>query len=45
MSARIDSCFAKLRDEGRAAVIPYIACGDPDADATVDIMLAPPAAR
>ena len=25
MSARIDTCFAKLRDEGRAAVIPYIA--------------------
>lgn len=40
MSSRIDSCFAKLRDEGRAAVIPYIACGDPYADATVDIMLA-----
>jgi len=40
MSARIDNCFAKLRDEGRKAVIPYIACGDPFADATVDIMLA-----
>ena len=40
MTARIDSAFAKLRDEGRAAVIPYIACGDPFADATVDIMLA-----
>jgi tryptophan synthase alpha chain len=40
MSARIDKCFAKLRDDGRKAVIPYIACGDPFADATVDIMLA-----
>ena len=40
MSARIDNCFAKLREEGRKAVIPYIACGDPYADATVDIMRA-----
>jgi tryptophan synthase alpha chain len=40
MSTRIDQCFAKLREQGRKAVIPYIACGDPYADATVDIMLA-----
>ena len=40
MTARIDATFAKLRDAGRTAVIPYIACGDPFADATVDIMLA-----
>ena len=40
MSTRIDQVFARLRDEGRTAVIPYIACGDPFADATVDIMLA-----
>jgi tryptophan synthase alpha chain len=40
MSARIDACFARLRADGRTAVIPYIACGDPYADATVDIMLA-----
>jgi len=40
MSSRIDTVFAKLRDQGRTAVIPYIACGDPFADATVDIMLA-----
>jgi tryptophan synthase alpha chain len=40
MSTRIDNCFAKLREEGRKAVIPYIACGDPYADATVDIMRA-----
>ena len=37
---RIDSVFAALRAQGRQAVIPYIACGDPYADATVDIMLA-----
>ena len=40
MSARIDDCFAKLREAGRKAVIPYIACGDPFADATVEIMQA-----
>jgi tryptophan synthase alpha chain len=40
MSSRLDVCFAGLRAEGRTAVIPYIACGDPFADATVDIMLA-----
>ena len=40
MSARIDACFAALRQQGRKAVIPYIACGDPYADATVDIMAA-----
>ena len=40
MSARIDNCFAKLREAGKKAVFPYIACGDPFADATVDIMLA-----
>jgi tryptophan synthase alpha chain len=39
MSSRIDACFARLRAEGRAALIPYIACGDPYADATVDILL------
>jgi tryptophan synthase alpha chain len=37
---RIDTVFAALREQGRQAVIPYIACGDPYADATVDIMLA-----
>ena len=40
MSARIDATFARLKAEARKAVIPYIACGDPYADATVDIMLA-----
>ena len=40
MSSRIDTVFAKLRDQGRTAVIPYIACGDPFADATVDNLCA-----
>jgi tryptophan synthase alpha chain len=38
MSSRIDACFARLRDEGRKAVIPYVTAGDPFADATVEIM-------
>ena len=37
---RIDTIFAALRAHGRQSIIPYIACGDPYADATVDIMLA-----
>ena len=37
---RIASTFAALREQGRTAVIPYVACGDPFADATVDILLA-----
>jgi len=38
MSRRLDATFARLREQGRKAVIPYIACGDPFADATVDIL-------
>ena len=40
MSSRIDATFAALREQGRTAVIPYVACGDPFADATVEILLA-----
>lgn len=35
---RIDAAFAKLRAQGRTALIPYIAAGDPAPDATVSIM-------
>jgi len=38
MSARIDAAFARLREQGRQAVIPYVCCGDPYPDATVDIL-------
>jgi len=38
MTRRIDERFAALRAAGRKAVIPYIACGDPYADKTVDIL-------
>ena len=40
MSTRINATFAALRDQGRTAVIPYVACGDPFADATVEILQA-----
>ena len=40
MSSRIDTTFAALREQGRTAVIPYVACGDPFADATIEILLA-----
>ena len=38
--SRIAATFAALQAQGRKALIPYITCGDPFADATVDIMLA-----
>jgi tryptophan synthase alpha chain len=38
MSTRIDATFARLREQGRKAVIPYVCCGDPFADATVEIL-------
>ncbi|MBW8759252.1 MAG: tryptophan synthase subunit alpha [Burkholderiales bacterium] len=40
MTDRIDTVFGQLKSDGRTAVIPYICCGDPAADATVDVMLA-----
>ena len=38
--SRIATTFEALRSSGRKALIPYVAAGDPFADATVDIMLA-----
>jgi tryptophan synthase alpha chain len=38
--SRIAATLAALKAEGRQALIPYIAAGDPFADTTVDIMLA-----
>jgi len=35
---RIDACFARLRDEGRKALIPFITAGAPGLDATVPVM-------
>jgi len=34
MSARIEQTFARLREEGKTALIPYITAGDPDLETT-----------
>ncbi len=36
--SRIDDAFAALQSSGRAALIPYVTAGDPDIDATLQIM-------
>lgn len=38
--SRIASTFARLKAQGRKALIPYVTAGDPYADATPDIMQA-----
>ena len=38
--SRIASCFARLKAQGRKALIPYVTAGDPYPDATVELMLA-----
>ena len=35
---RIASCFARLKADGKSALIPYIAAGDPDLSVTVPLM-------
>jgi tryptophan synthase alpha chain len=42
--SRIDATFARLRDQGRKALIPYITTGDPHADGTARVMRAMAAA-
>jgi tryptophan synthase alpha chain len=37
---RLDHTFAALKAQGRKALIPFITCGDPYPEKTVDIMLA-----
>src|SRR3954469_4060046 len=44
MTTRIDKRFAVLRAEGRAALVTFLMAGDPDADASLAIVKAPPAA-
>jgi len=36
--SRIDECFARLRSDGRKALIPFITAGDPSLEATVPVM-------
>lgn len=40
MGGRIDRCFARLRAEGRAGLIAYIAAGDPTLERTLEIACA-----
>ena len=42
--SRIDARFAALKAEGRAAFIPYVMAGDPDADTALAILKGLPAA-
>ncbi len=42
--ARIDAKFAALKAESRAAFVAYVMAGDPDANATLDILKGLPAA-
>lgn len=42
--SRIDAKFAALKAEGRAAFVAYVMAGDPDADATLDILRGLPVA-
>lgn len=37
---RLDKTFATLKEQGRKALIPYITCGDPFPEKTVELMLA-----
>src|SRR3954447_13496709 len=44
MTTRIDKRFAALKTEGRAALVAYLTAGDPDAEASLAIVKAMPAA-
>jgi tryptophan synthase alpha chain len=35
---RVDATFARLRAEGRTALVPYVMTGDPSLDVTLDVM-------
>lgn len=39
-TTRLDQTFATLKEQGRKALIPYITCGDPFPEKTVELMLA-----
>jgi tryptophan synthase alpha chain len=36
--SRINSCFKRLREQGRKALIPYVTAGDPDTHTTLGLM-------
>jgi tryptophan synthase alpha chain len=44
MTTRIDRRFAALREEGRAALVTFLMCGDPDLRTSLDLLRALPGA-
>lgn len=44
MTTRIDARFAALKAEGRAALVTFVMCGDPDLDTTLEILKSLPKA-
>ena len=44
MTTRIDTRFAELKREGRAAFVTYVMCGDPDIETSLAILKALPSA-
>ncbi len=44
IKTRIDGCFARLKDEKRAALVTFITAGDPNYDVSLEILLALPGA-
>ena len=44
MSTRIDHRFAELKEQGRAALVTFLTAGDPDAETSLAILRAIPAA-
>jgi len=44
MTTRLDTRFAELKKEGRAALVTFVMCGDPDLATSLDILKALPKA-
>jgi tryptophan synthase alpha chain len=44
VTTRIDTCFATLKREGRAAFVTFVMCGDPDIETSLAIIKALPSA-
>jgi len=44
MTTRLDTRFAELKKEGRAALVTFVMCGDPDLDTSLEILKALPEA-
>jgi tryptophan synthase alpha chain len=44
MTTRLDTRFAELKKEGRAALVTFVMCGDPDLETSLEILKALPKA-